>query len=45
LENTLPPPGEGGLAADVIWVKKYEKGKRKKREIEVKKVEAKRVCE
>jgi hypothetical protein len=29
LENTLPPWG-GGISADVIWGKKYEKGKRKR---------------
>jgi hypothetical protein len=29
LENTLPPLG-GGISADVIWGKKYEKAKRKR---------------
>jgi hypothetical protein len=31
LENTPPPPGgEEKISADVIWGKKYEKGKRKR---------------
>ncbi len=25
-----PPEGGGGISADVIWGKKYEKGKRKR---------------
>jgi hypothetical protein len=29
LENTPPPRGVG-ISADVIWGKKYEKGKRKR---------------
>jgi hypothetical protein len=29
LENTLPLPWGGVISADVIWRKKYEKGKRK----------------
>jgi hypothetical protein len=34
MENTPPHPplGGGEISADVIWVKKYEKGHRKKRE-------------
>ncbi len=31
MENT-PPLGGGGISADVIWGKKYEKAKRKKGE-------------
>jgi hypothetical protein len=31
LEKSLPPPG-GGISADVMWGKKYEKGEEKKEE-------------
>ncbi len=34
-----PPPGEGGISADIIWGKKYEKAKRKMGKIEKKKEE------
>jgi hypothetical protein len=30
LENTPPPLGGREISADVIWGKKYEKGKRKR---------------
>jgi hypothetical protein len=29
-ENTPPPTRGGGILADVLWGKKYEKGKRKR---------------
>jgi hypothetical protein len=33
LEKTPPPGGRGEISADVIWGKKYEKVKRKKRKM------------
>ncbi len=42
MENTPPPPhptplGGGKISADVIWEKKYEKGKRKRGKMQKKK--------
>ena len=33
MENTPPLGGGGGISADVIWGKKYEKAKRKRRKM------------
>jgi hypothetical protein len=33
LENPSPPQGGRKISADVIWGKKYEKAKRKKRKM------------
>jgi hypothetical protein len=35
LENTPPPPGER-ISANVIWGKKYEKGKKKEENVKEK---------